>query len=210
MSPRVSEQYKQQKKTDLLKAAKQVFTAKGYHRATMQDLMDAAGVSRGALYAYFDNIEHVYEELLRLEDEEDALSFQIEDGTQTYWKQLTEWLLTQQKGMEAGEPSLTLANAEYFLSLHYRTDSGNESYMNMRYQRLIEVLTLFFQKGVSQGEFNPSVPIGHIARYLISCMDGIVLNTARLGHDITKVDEQMEMLVFSLKSMLFRDGYKGD
>lgn len=209
MSPRVSEQYKQQRKTELLRAAKQVFTAKGYHRATMQDVMDTAGVSRGALYAYFDNIEHVYEELLRLEDEEDALSFQTDDGTQTYWQQLTGWLLTQQAEMIAGKPSLALANAEYFLSLHHRTESGNENYMSMRYQRLVEVLTSFFQKGVSKGEFNPSVPVVHIAHYIISCMDGIVLNTARLGHEITKVDEQMEMLVFSLKSMLYRDG-KGD
>lgn len=206
MSPRVSERYKQQKKKELLQAAKQVFTAKGFHGATMQDVMDAAGVSRGALYAYFNNIEHVYEEVLRLEDEEDALAFQSIDDVRSYWEQLTGWLLSQKEELIAGKPTLAWANAEYCLSLHHRKESGNESYMIMRYERLVEVLTSFFQKGVSEGEFIPRVPVAHIAHYLISSMDGIVLNTVRLGHELTKADEQIEMLIFSLQSMLYRGG----
>ncbi|WP_406243694.1 TetR/AcrR family transcriptional regulator [Tissierella carlieri] len=79
MSPKVSNQYKTNKRKELLEAAKRVFIQKGYIQATMQDIIDEAGISRGALYSYFNNIQHVFEELLKLEDKMDILYFKKED-----------------------------------------------------------------------------------------------------------------------------------
>ena len=43
MCPRVSEEYKQEKKHEILRAARRVFIRKGYTRTVMQDIMDEAG-----------------------------------------------------------------------------------------------------------------------------------------------------------------------
>ncbi len=49
----------------LLEAASSVFIELGYERATLQDIVDRAGVSKGALYHYFDSKDRLFLELMR-------------------------------------------------------------------------------------------------------------------------------------------------
>ena len=46
-----------QKKNQILEAAAQLFAEKGFHRTTTKDIAQAADVSEGTLYNYFDNKE---------------------------------------------------------------------------------------------------------------------------------------------------------
>lgn len=199
MAPKVSEEYKQHKKTELLQAAKQVFIKKGYTNATMQDILDEAGVSRGALYAYFDNLEHVYIELLRYEDQQDILCF-TPDDERTSWQQITSWVDKQRMQIKQMDQSLLVANSEFFLSV--RENKAGYPYITDRYQRLVEVLIAFMQAGAERGDLAPRFPQDSIARFLISFIDGLMLDTAHLGQDKTIVDEQCDLLLFSLKEML--------
>lgn len=201
MAPKVSEDYKRQKKADLLRSAKQVFIKKGYTQATMQDILDEAGVSRGALYAYFDNLEHVYIELLQHEDHQDILFFSLDDD-RTSWQQLTSWLDKQRKQIEQIDQSLLVATSEFFLSSHYRDHKSTYPYITVRYQRLVDALEAFFQKGAERGDLAPRFPADSIARYFITFIDGLMLDTAHLGKERTSCDEQCEILLFSLQEML--------
>ncbi len=67
---------------------------------------------------------------------------------------------------------------------------------------MVDVLTAFFAHGTATGEFKPQLSPEAIARYLISVIDGLMLDTAHLGAEKTKVSEQMEALLFSLRAML--------
>lgn len=58
--PRVVPEYKEQAKLRILKAAKQVFSEKGYHDTHMEDISDALGVSKRTLYLYFKNKEDLF------------------------------------------------------------------------------------------------------------------------------------------------------
>ncbi len=201
MSPRVSEEYKKQKRLDLLQAAKRVFIHKGYTRVTMQDILDEAGVSRGALYAYFDNLEHVYIELLQQEDRQDVFHFCAE-GAGTSWQQLRNWIEKQQKEIEQIDQTLVRANLEFFSSHHYRSNKESYPYLTARYERIVKALTDFFQRGAVQGEFSPRLPAPSISRYLVSVVDGLMIQTAHLGSEQTKVAEQMNTLLFTLEQLL--------
>ena len=201
MSPKVSDEYKNQKKTLLLQAAKRVFLAKGYTKATMQDVMDEAGISRGALYAYFDNVEHLYMELLQFEDQQDVLFFSPNDD-ETSWQQITNWVHKQQKEIEQIELTLTQANSEYFLSIRDSKKQEGDTYSTTRYDRIVNALTVLFQSGTKKGELQPRLPAEMISRYLVSFIDGLMLDTAHLGAEKTRVAEQIEALLFSLREML--------
>ncbi|MEJ8548518.1 TetR family transcriptional regulator [Brevibacillus borstelensis] len=201
MAPRVSEDYKNRKRLELLRAAKQVFMEKGYTRTTMQDILDEAGVSRGALYAYFDNIEHVYRELLRHEDEKE-LHFFDPDDTRTAWRQLRNWIQKQQQEIEAIEHSLLLANSEFFLSTHAQPENESRRYLTARYQRITDAIVDFIEKGTARQEFQPRLPAESIALYLVSFIDGLMLDTFHLGMEKTNVHAQIDALLFSLKEML--------
>ena len=49
-----TEKYKQTRE-DLLAAARELFATKGYHTTSTQDIVDRAGLTRGALYYHFRN-----------------------------------------------------------------------------------------------------------------------------------------------------------
>jgi AcrR family transcriptional regulator len=62
--PRVVPEYKEQAKDKIVEVAREVFSKKGYHDATMDDIAERLGVSKGALYQYFRSKEDLYREIL--------------------------------------------------------------------------------------------------------------------------------------------------
>ncbi|HIJ68746.1 MAG TPA: TetR/AcrR family transcriptional regulator [Deltaproteobacteria bacterium] len=57
-------------KERILEAALEVFSHKGFHPATMDEISDKAGVGKGTLYRYFETKEKLFAELVRLRLEE--------------------------------------------------------------------------------------------------------------------------------------------
>lgn len=51
--PRVSQAHEQQVRERIVAAALRVFSERGFHRATMQDVVRESGLSVGAIYTYF-------------------------------------------------------------------------------------------------------------------------------------------------------------
>lgn len=63
MSPKVSPEYLEARRQQILDAARECFTERGYHRTTVQDICRRAGLSPGAVYRYFDSKEAIFEGL---------------------------------------------------------------------------------------------------------------------------------------------------
>jgi AcrR family transcriptional regulator len=55
--PRVSQQYKDDQRAEILAAARRCFVRNGFHRTSMQDVFAEAGKSAGAVYRYFPRKE---------------------------------------------------------------------------------------------------------------------------------------------------------
>lgn len=58
--PKVVPEYKEEAKSRIVEAAKQVFDEKGYRQATMDDIARKLGVSKGALYLYFTGKDELF------------------------------------------------------------------------------------------------------------------------------------------------------
>lgn len=57
LMPRVSEQYKDDQRAEIVAAARRCFVRDGFHRTTMQDVFAEAEKSAGAVYRYFPKKE---------------------------------------------------------------------------------------------------------------------------------------------------------
>ncbi|WP_020209963.1 TetR/AcrR family transcriptional regulator [Gilvimarinus chinensis] len=57
-------EHKQHTKARILSAAGQLFTRLGYERVSIDDVMDAAGLTRGAFYAHFRSKSQLYAEAI--------------------------------------------------------------------------------------------------------------------------------------------------
>ena len=57
MSPKVSAEYMLQRRREILDAATKVFSQKGFHAATLDDVATEAEISKGSIYIHFDSKE---------------------------------------------------------------------------------------------------------------------------------------------------------
>jgi AcrR family transcriptional regulator len=66
MDGRVARAQKQResRRAALLSVARRIFSQKGYHSTSIDDLIEAAGVARGTFYLYFESKRAIFEELL--------------------------------------------------------------------------------------------------------------------------------------------------
>ena len=67
---------KQQRRADIIAAAKKAFAAKGYHATKISDVADEAGISYGSVYWYFESKDELFHALM--DDQERALRAHIE------------------------------------------------------------------------------------------------------------------------------------
>ena len=59
------EEKKRQKREAILESAKVVFSKKGLIDATMQDIIEECGISRGGIYLYFQSVDAIFLEVLQ-------------------------------------------------------------------------------------------------------------------------------------------------
>lgn len=57
--PRVSEEHLEMRRDQILDAARVCFTRKGFHQASMQDVIRESGLSAGAIYRYFKSKDDI-------------------------------------------------------------------------------------------------------------------------------------------------------
>ena len=63
--PKVVPEYKEQARTRIIEQALEMFSEKGFYRTRMADIADSLGVSKGAIYQYFESKEQLFVEALR-------------------------------------------------------------------------------------------------------------------------------------------------
>src|SRR4051794_25937658 len=83
--PKVSQEYLDARRTEVLNAARRCFVRSGFHGTTMQDVVTEAGLSTGAVYRYFaskqdmivaiaeENLSEVVAEVRKLADQRPAV-----------------------------------------------------------------------------------------------------------------------------------------
>ena len=59
-----AERKRNERRDAILRAAERVFCSRGYPDASISDVIDAAGISRGTFYLYFDSKDALYLELI--------------------------------------------------------------------------------------------------------------------------------------------------
>ncbi len=59
-----AERQRRERRESVLGAARRVFAAKGYHSASITDILEAADIARGTFYLYFQSKRAIFDELL--------------------------------------------------------------------------------------------------------------------------------------------------
>lgn len=80
--PKVSDEYRANRRAHILAAARRCFVRDGFHGTSMQDLVNEAGISSGAVYRYFQSKDAVIEAIAaeNLDQVVSVVRQSVEDG----------------------------------------------------------------------------------------------------------------------------------
>jgi AcrR family transcriptional regulator len=170
MSPRpdVSEE----RKSQILEAATTVFTQRGFSDARMDDIVAESGLSKGALYWYFDSKDAIIVSILdQIFDYETSHVSKTIDLEASAKMKLEVFVDTMVKDLERMKPLMPIFID--FWSLSIRNKTINQA-IKRYYQNFIDLIEPIIDQGIKQGEFR-RVNVGETAIALGAMFEGTVL-----------------------------------
>ncbi len=172
MSPRVSKEHKLMMQEKILTASMTLFSRKGYHETSMDDIVKESGFSKGAIYGYFKSKEDLFFEL------------QKRNATLS---------LIELKAMIAGEKTaigkLERAADLVFASmcevseeacrmdLEFQLASSRIPNMRKEFKKqqmvIIKLLSDIIIEGIEAGEFRKDLDADNVATILVGTIGGL-------------------------------------
>lgn len=166
--PDVSEERKDQ----ILEAATRVFTQRGVDDARMDDIVAESGLSKGAIYWYFDSKEAIIVAIVdRIFDWETAHIQKIISSDQGAAKKLELFIQASIEDMHKIQPLMPLIFDFWTRSL--RNPAINQA-IKRYYQLFLEIIEPIIQQGISTGEFRP-VDVKQTALTIGAALEGTIL-----------------------------------
>lgn len=184
MSPRpdVSEERKNQ----IIAAATKVFTERGFAEARMDDIVAESGLSKGALYWYFDSKDAIIVAILdRVFDWEAAHLDELLDREDSAKKKLEQFVDVTLQDLNKMKPLMPIFFD--FWSLSVRNKNINKA-IKRYYQNFIDIVEPIIELGIERGEFR-TVNVRETALAIGALFEGTILFYAYF-YDILNLEAQ--------------------
>ena len=197
MSPK--QDVSEKRKSQILDAAMETFTEKGFHKTRMSDIAESSGLSKGSLYWYFDSKDAI---ILKLIDR--VFEFEIKDLTALLTDDRSAeerlYIYAERGGQDIIKMLKWMPLVYDFLALAFRRDTIKNA-IQRHYNKNLDLLVALIQQGIDAGEFKPNSALE--AAYAIGA---IIEGTVMLWlYDPDRIDIQahikssVELLLQGLK-----------
>ena len=186
MSPKpdVSEERKDQ----IMNAAEEVFSQKGFSDARMDDIADETGLSKGTLYLYYKSkddliiaiLDRIFQREFRVFENLDLARMSATDAI---------WKFTETSSRDIKMMMRLLPITFEFMGLAFRNRFVQKAFKTY-FKRYMDILVPVIQKGIDSGEFRPGDP-HEIALAMGAVMEGTILLWV---YDRSMVDPEKHIL----------------
>jgi len=179
--PRISADREAAVRERIVHAAMEVFAEKGYHRATIADVVRRAGLSVGAIYTHFPSKEALFLQSCDMVSEQalQELAARLAPLTTTA-ERLHAALVFYIDSMDEfngapGQATLISAWAEA------DAEPGVREMLVRRRERLVGAAQLLLSEGVARGELPAWLDVDAFARGFMALLDGLILQRIEAG-----------------------------
>lgn len=150
----------------ILKKSYELFAQNGFKQITMKDVCEATGLSRGGLYSHFAGTDQIFEAILEILNQKDAMNFEKEmsDGMSAI-DILDGALRLMEDEMLHSEDSLSLAMYEY-------AETIDKEMMNHFNKIGEKKWTDLIHYGIKRGEFK-EVNVHEIVSVILYVYQGV-------------------------------------
>ena len=199
--PKVSEEHKEQRKHQILMAAMEVFKRKGYEKATLKDIVEETGMSRGWIYLYFkDKIEIFEALLLHLDSQIDGAFSPQKLEQMSIISILREFLESYKLVFTTIDESIYPAIYEFWIS-SWREPRA-KMFFSHRYDKIVTLLSDLLHAGIEKEGFKPSLPVEDIVKMLMSSVDGILVHSLAFGVKKIDAEHQIDGLLHRVEKLM--------
>lgn len=199
--PQVSNEYLQTRRKMIAKSALSVFSEKGYSNVSMKDIMNEAKISRGGLYAHFENIDSVFITALKYDDSLQVNPLLSPNLNKPLLPQINNWIHHVIMSIQSNERNLTRAKSEFFLS-HTVTEVP---YLRERHDRLLQGIKDLIKTGIEKKEFKENVDIHSFCELLISMIDGVMIHQYYQYSSSASLVEIVELIIKMVEKYLIME-----
>jgi AcrR family transcriptional regulator len=186
-----------ERRQQILAAAMTCFMRKGYHQATMDDIVVESGLSKGTLYWYFKSKKELFLALVQSIMQQIEFGWQaaIDDSTKSATEKLL--LITALFRVELGEmaPFFGIMMEAWALTRH---DPDVEELVKGMYTPYLDIMSQIIAEGVANGEFEADSAEA-TALVIMILYDGLTLAKA-----LEILDMDWDRLLDATESLLFR------
>lgn len=182
MSPKVTEEYKQTIRENILQAAEDLFARKGYHKTSMDDIVKESGLSKGAIYGYFESKQDL---LLALSGRRCASILNRIQSVFSPDDSATEKL---EKGLgivfgDLIEVSREVCGLSLELWIEAPRIKSLQEGVNIRYGTAHSFIAGIINEGMKKGEFKQDKDADAMASVIFATIDGMYLHWVTTGRD---------------------------
>jgi len=170
------EREKLMQRQDMLAAAIELFSEKGYHNVSMQEIAGKAEFAVGTLYKFFRNKEDLYSALMveRAEKFHDALTDAIEEADDEVEK-LRNYVKTKGKVFMENVSSIRLYFAET-RGASFNIKVGLDKEIQEQYEQFIDIIASIFESGMKKKLFRKIAEPHQLAIALDSICNAFLFN----------------------------------
>lgn len=179
--PKVSDEYKEEKRKDLLRSALACFGEKGYEATTVDDIIRHAGVSKGMLYTYFSSKEEILLELLKQRTARFVEELRLELKRTPKYLDKVRVLIARYRDtpLTDDQKQWTIVYLEYWLASS--RVPHRQGLLTERYDMLVQFLAEIIADGQRRGEFQADLDATTAAMLYWAVCDGATLHSLQTG-----------------------------
>lgn len=185
------------RRQQILSAAMNCFMAKGYHRATMDDIVAESGLSKGTLYWYFKSKKELFMALVQSMMDEIGQGWMglLDDTDKTATEKLD--VVTKSLRVEIMEMAsfFGIMMEAWALTRH---DEDVEALVKDMYGPYVDFLTHLIEEGVNNGEFQVA-SAQSAAEMILILYDGLTL-----AKGLMVLETDWERLLDTTENIVFR------
>ena len=159
----------------MLEAALLLFSDKGYHNVSMQEIATKAEFAVGTIYKFFKNKADLYKSLIL--EQIDAFEEEFDQGVNSQAdevEKLRNFVRTKSERFRGNIPFVRLFIAEN-RGMSFTIKAGFDGVLRRRYHDLLEKLSLIFDAGIKKGKFRPIASPFEMAVALDSTVNAFLL-----------------------------------
>jgi len=169
------EREKLRQRREMIAAAFDLFSQKGYHNVSMHEIAEKAEFAIGTLYKFFQNKEDLYKALVleQCDKFEEAITRAIEEPEDEVEK-LQNYIRTRGERFRDNLPFVRIFLAER-RGASFNIKAGLDDEMRKRHYAFLERLALIFESGMEKRRFKRVADPFYLAVALDSAVDAFLL-----------------------------------